>query len=284
MTVSYQQKLAAAITLSVSLGASTGAFATPLYSNGFETNVAGWDAFGGSFNATRVASGTAGVTSADGAFHAQSGMGSGAAGNWGGYNFGAGGGVPTAFQAYTTSVDIFLDVDGGWSNDTRFDFSSSINNASGNFLRDFVFNAGFYDASDATGPGAGTDRFIVSASNNAGRANSFPKNPGRDPFAISSTGWYTFQHSFFDDAGSLGVDLNILDDVGALLHSWSLGGDAIAGVGGNRYGWFVNNELRTLAFDNTSLTIDGAGSVPEPSTMLLLGIGMLGLPMARRRR
>ena len=72
--------------------------------------------------------------------------------------------------------------------------------------------------------------------------------------------------------------------MGALLHSWSLGGDAIAGVGGNRYGWFVNNELRTLAFDNTSLTIDGAGSVPEPSTMLLLGIGMLGLPMARRRR
>ncbi|MCA8967463.1 MAG: hypothetical protein KDC48_21455, partial [Planctomycetes bacterium] len=112
------------------MGVSTGAVGAQIYFNGFETDIAGWDAFGGAFNATRVASGTAGITSADGAFHGQSSGGvpnaSGSATNWGGYNFGAGGGVPTLFQEYTTSLDVFLDVDGGWANDTRFDYSSAV--------------------------------------------------------------------------------------------------------------------------------------------------------------
>ncbi len=151
--------------------------ATTLYSNGFETNITDWDAFGGSFNATRVASGTNGITSASGGFHAENSA-SGSASRWGGYNFGAGNAVPTAFQEYTTSVDIFLNVAGGWSNDTRFDFSSAINNAGGTHLRDFIFNAGFYNSLDLTGPGAGTDRFVISASNNSQPGSAFAKNPG----------------------------------------------------------------------------------------------------------
>lgn len=43
--------------------------AAQFYFNGFEANIAGWDAFGGGFNATRVPSGTNGVTSASGSFH-----------------------------------------------------------------------------------------------------------------------------------------------------------------------------------------------------------------------
>jgi hypothetical protein len=190
----------------------------------------------------------------------------GSAGNWGGYNFGAGP-VATPFQEYRTSLDIFLDVDAGLANDTRFDFTSAINNAAGGHLRDFAFNVGFYD--DASGPGAGDERFVISASNSTGRANSFPKNPGRDPFAISTTGWYTFEHHFYDNGGVLGVDLSIFDGGDSLLHSWTLSnpGDLIAGVGGNRYGWFATNELPVLAFDNTQLSTLAA--VPEPASLAL---------------
>jgi hypothetical protein len=271
-----------ATTVAIALFCAGSASAAPLYFNGFETNTAGWDAFGGSFNATRVASGTNGIPSASGSWHAENSA-SGSAGNWGGYNYGAGA-VPTAFQEYRTSADIYLNVGGGWANDTRFDFISAINNSAGGHLQDVVFNAGFYD--DATGPGAGTDRFVFSASNNAGRASSFPKNPGRDPFAISTTGWYTFEHHFSDNAGVLNVDLNIYDSSSSLLHSWTLTGAPIAGVGGNRYGWFANNEFDVLAFDNTQLELVNAQVIPEPVSFAVwsaIGLGTFAFGWRRKR-
>ncbi len=261
------------------LAATSPAQAGVLYSNGFETDIAGWNVFGGSFDATRVPSGTNSITSASGSFHAKSASPSGSATNWGGYNYGAGS-VPTVFQPYTTSLDIYLDVAGGWANDTRFDFSSAISNSSGGFLRDFVFNAGFYN--DATGPGASTNRFVISTGNNAGRSNSFPKNTGA--IAISTTGWYTFEQSFYDNAGVLNVDFNILDAANTLVNSWTLGTDPIGTVGGNRYGWFVRNEFNTLAFDNTQLSTPDVAAVPEPASLAIFGIGALSLAASRRRR
>jgi hypothetical protein len=245
--------------------------AQTIYSNGFETNTNDWDG-----TLVRVASGTGGITSASGAFHGVAGA---SFTRWGGYGFGAGSGNPAAFQPYVTSLDIYLNVSGGFANDTRFDFTSAINTPAGAHLRDFAFNAGFYN--DATGPGASTNRFIISASNNTGRANSFPKNAGRDPFAIGSTGWYTFRHAFSEVGGLLVVDMGIFDAGGNLLHSWALGGDAIAGVGGNRYGWFATNEFQSLAVDNASLTIS---AVPEPSALVLVGAGLAGIAVMRRRK
>ena len=198
------------------------AAAAPLYVNGFETNISDWDAFGGGFNATRVASGTNGVTSASGSFHAESSA-TGSASRWGGYNFGAGNAVPTAFQEYWTEIDVFLNVGGGWANNTRFDFSSAINNSAGLHRRDFIFNAGFYNDTDAS-PGSGTSRFVISASNNSQPASAFAKNPARNPIAISNTGWYTFQHHFYDNGGVLAVDMNIYDATNALINSWTLSG------------------------------------------------------------
>lgn len=257
---------------------AVGSSAAPLYFNGFETDTSGWPA-----GATRVASGTGGITSATGSYHAT--VAAGAYTNFGGYNYGAGNAVPTAFQPYRTAVDIYLDVGTSAANDTRFDYTSAINNSSGTHLRDFAFNIGFYD--DATGPGAGTDRFVVSASNNTGRSNSFPKNPARDPFAISATGWYTFQHTFYDNGGVLAVDLEIFDASDALLADWTLSSasDVISGVGGNRYGWFPNIEsgLAPLAIDNSLLEITPR-AVPEPATLLLVGSGLVALSVRRRRR
>src|SRR5438045_9109511 len=86
--------------------------------------------------------------------------------------------------------------------------------------RDFVFNAGFYTDTDATGSGP---RFVISASNNAGRGGAFPKNPGRMPYTIYKEGWYTFEHRFRDNGfGVLAVDLTIKDTTGVPLMTWTL--------------------------------------------------------------
>ena len=249
--------------------------AITLYSNGFETDIAGWT------TPTRVASGTGGITSADGAFHATTAATPFT--QWGGYNYGAGA-APTAFQDYTTSVDIFLNLGGGWANDTRFDFSSAINNAAGTHLRDFIFNAGFYGSADLTGPGAGTNRFIISASNNSQPGSAYAKDPGKAPIAISTTGWYTFEHHFYDNGGILAVDMSIIDSSNTLVNTWTISTtDSISATGGNRYGWFDYNQFPTLAFDNAELHTNPA-SVPDGgTTLVLLGGALTGLGALRRK-
>ncbi len=213
---------------------------------GFEVDRDGWFDFGGTL--TRVASGTNGVTSADGSWHAET---NGAFTRWGAYSsvFPAGG--------YTTSVDIYLDVDAGLANDTRFDYSSAINTPAGVHRRDFVITGGFYN--DAPDYGSG-NRFVFSASNNT---PGWPKNPARDPFPIMVTGWYTFQHRFYDSGGGvLACEMVIRDSGGSELHSWTLSNPAdIIGstVGGNRYGWLLNLGW-TLAIDNTAKTGFGNAS------------------------
>lgn len=64
------------------------------------------------------------------------------------------------------------------------------------------------------------NRFVFSASNSTGRPNSFPKNPARDPFAVTATGWYGLEHTFRDGgAGQLHVDLTLRSPSGAALHT-----------------------------------------------------------------
>ena len=274
--------IAVIVTLSLWLVATSGQ--ASLYSNGFETDVAGW------LSPTRVPSGTGGITSSSGSFHATTSAGAGDFTRWGGYNFGAGDAVSTSFQEYWTSVDIYLNVGGGWANNTRFDFTSAINNSGGTHLSDFIFNAGFYNDTDGS-PGSGTSRFVISASNNSQPGSAFAKNPARDPIAIGTTGWYTFEHHFYDNGGFLAVDMSIFDSANALVHTWSStispftpgAGQPIAGVGGNRYGWFDLSEFSTLAFDNAELRIVDQ-VVPEPMSVAVWSLfAMIGIAFGLRK-
>ena len=246
--------LTVVLALSVTALGSLALAAGSSFFQGFEADASGW------FGATRVASGTNGIISASGTWHAEATPGEFVAfTRWGGY-----GGIPGCsgnacaasfpVNGYITSIDIYLDADSiTIANDTRFDFSSAINQPAGPHRRDFVFNAGFYNDTDTTGTGP---RFVITGSNNAGRSGAFPKNPGRDPFTIADAGWYTFQHTFTDNgSGVLTVTLTIKDAAGTALHSWILSDptDFInSTVGSNRYGAFALQEFSLLAIDNSS--------------------------------
>jgi nitrous oxidase accessory protein NosD len=216
--------------------------------NGFEFDTGGWT------SATRVASGTDGISSAAGGFHAK--LAAGSFTRWGGYKsvFPAGG--------FTTSVRFYLNPAGGWANDTRFSFTSAVSNVSGAHLRDFGFNAGFYN--DAVGPGAGTNRILVNVSNGVGRGNSNPKDAN---VIISSAGWYTFEHSFQDNgSGVLAVTLTVRDSSNAVVGTpttLSTPADVIGTVvGGNRYGWLQTNEFTGgLPSDGGSITSSAFPSI-----------------------
>jgi hypothetical protein len=217
------------------------------YFQGFEIDTFDWS------GVTRVSSGTNGIPSAAGSFHAEADF---AAAPDTSDAFTFFGGPESTFPAggYTTKLDVYLDVEAGNPNDTRFDWSSAINDGAGDQRRDFVFNAGFYDDTDFTGSGP---RFVISASNNATRFDSFPKDPERDPFTITETGWYTFTHRFYNAGlGILAVELRITTLSGALQHSWTLSNptDVIGStVGGHSYGWLVIQEFPVLAIDNATL-------------------------------
>jgi len=260
---------------------------------GFETDTSGWLQFSDGFDGTitRQPSGYSngggyadGIASAAGGFHARiSGDApafcdpggppyqdcSGPFTRWGGYTrlFPIGG--------YRTSVAVYLDTAWAASQpDVRFDFSSSINNNTGGFLRDFVFNAGTNRAIDPGPPG-----FFINASTNAFRSGAFPENtcpapsgaPNicRAPVHITTSGWYTLRHTFRDSGGFLAVDLEIFDSTNTLVPgaSWTIfSGDAMAGVGGNRYGWFANEEIPDLAIDNSQRSGLTLGLTPATAT------------------
>jgi len=249
------------------------------YFNGFETNTAGWFNNSGA-TVTRVPSLSAssgyanGVPSASGNYHAQLGMASnfdtcvngggiqpiyyGPYTNWGGYSsiFPTGG--------YTTRVDIYLDT--AWASthfDRRFDWSSAINTPTGGFRRDFVFNVG----TTPTG-------FVVSGGNNANRCGANPADPGHSPVPVLTSGWYTFEHIFTGvPGGPLVATMNLINKAtNAVVGTWvrSDPSDIIGvTVGGNRYGWFVQNEIDDLPIDNSERT----GIVSTPGCEIKISDG-----------
>lgn len=240
------------------------------YFNGFETNTDSWFNLSGA-TISRVPSGDTSTTYASGV-SAETGnyyarlkkdtspdsctFGGGTAPifygpytKWGGYSsiFPPGG--------YSTGADIYLDVPYAIAHpDTRFDWSSAVNTPSGSFRRDFVFNVG----TDALG-------FVISGGNNSTRCGANPADPGHTPIHITTSGWYTFKHTF---SGVTGAPLTVTLTVSPAGSNVAMGtwirsdpSDIIGTtVGGNRYGWFVQNEFDGLAIDNTFRT--GVQSTP----------------------
>jgi hypothetical protein len=161
-------------------------------------------------------------------------------------------------------VDVYLDTRWAANHfDQRFDWSSAINQPNGQHRRDFVFNVG----TEPTG-------FVISGSNNGNRCGAFPANPGRFPVHVVASGWYTFEHSFTGvTGGPLVVNMTLINKTtNAVVGTWMLTdpSDIIgATVGGNRYGWFVQNEIDDLAIDNSERT----GIVSTPGCEIKISDG-----------
>jgi hypothetical protein len=249
------------------------------YFNGFEQNTAGWFNFNGG-TILRQPSGytgsgyASGIPSATGNYHARlgkdpspatcvSGAGvqpihHGPYTDWGGYS--------SAFPlgGYTTRVDIYLDTSWAATHvDQRFDWASAVNNTTGAHRRDFVFNVG----TQPTG-------FVISGSTNSTRCGAFPANPARTPVPVVASGWYTFEHTFTGLPGTpLVVNMRLIHKAtNVTVGTWSLTDPTdIIGVtvGGNRYGWFVQNEIDDLAIDNSERT----GLVSTPGCEIKISNG-----------
>jgi hypothetical protein len=304
----------AAVALTVVLVNNSASAAGPTYSNGFEVDTSGWlDAFGGTI--TRQASGFANpggyastIPSATGGFHArldrtecfgETGGGGptahcyGPLTRWGGYN------STWPVGGYTTRLDIYLDAAYATSNPdtyggnmacllppanatdvtcdgTRFDYTSAINNNSGNHLRDFGFNVSTGLAGDAC------SGFTVIGTTNVDRIGADPNGPGHQ--CIPTSGWYTFKHTFSEENGFLNVLMEVIPAGGGpATASFTISGiDPIGTVGCNRYGWFSNQEIWGLPIDNASMT--GCGTPPpvvvDPPPVIVLPPAGTGPPKA----
>lgn len=150
---------------------------------------------------------------------------------------------------WKASVDAYIDLSDPAvvANTYGWDLSVAANTQSGGHLRDFIFHV----ASDDSAPG----HVLVATSNNS----NFQKRNDLDAlnhYAVTTSGWYTFEWVFRDAAGVLAVDLNLLNADGSVLwtNTRSSATDLIGSVvGGNRYMWFTFLAVDKLAIDNTRL-------------------------------
>ncbi len=230
-----------------------GAQAATSFFNGFETDTSGWFGLSGS-TITQVASPSTwsnpgyadNLAAATGTGYARLGLATPATCTNGGGTpprlrgpYTDFGGYESTFPTggYSTKVDVYLDVTYAINHpDTRFDWDSA-NNA-----RDFVFNVG----TDASG-------FVVNASNSGDRCAVNPY--GGTAVSVTTSGWYTFKHTFTDQGGLVVGTLELIDkSTNTAVGTWVLNpGDTVAAAGGHTYGWFVQNEFDGLAIDNSEL-------------------------------
>jgi hypothetical protein len=147
-------------------------------------------------------------------------------------------------DGYVSEIDVYLDP--AMTVGEGFDLTVAASKIDGSSLRDFIFHVGQTDQG-----------LLVNGSNNTDFVFNEYKllnNNGGDFYEVTDAGWYTLQHSFYDNEGVLAVDLNLLDSEGVLLWTAtrSTETDVATDVGGARYQWltYVNGSFK---FDNQSL-------------------------------
>jgi hypothetical protein len=221
---------------------------TPTYSNGFETDTAGWvdgsdPGFPGFGSITRQPSGylnpggyASGIPSAAGGFHARLDRGecdtdnSGGGGptvycpgpftRWGGYN-------KTWNGGWETQVDVYLDTTYAQANADSYSGNLACltadstdpsckgtrfdySSAVNNTQGNFIRDFGF---NVATGPdlhgNLTCSGFFATAGMNINRSGADAYSQGNTK-CIPGSGWYTFKHTFYADSGFLNVRMQII--------------------------------------------------------------------------
>jgi len=269
------------------------------YNNDFESDTAGWGTSAASTitqqpdDYDNPGDYADLIDSAGGTNHARLGRGTCTAGSSAGgpfvncpgpYTYWGDGNSYTWNGPYTTQVDIYLDTEyanlhpdtygGNYAGlttpnpstdpadfGTRFDFTSAINSSTPDVnddavhLRDFGFNVSTGYVGDTC------DGFMITGQTVVNRNNANPNIGGHDPQCIDESGWYTFKHSFSDEAGFLKVVMEITP-VGFTgpTADWTITGiDSSGTFGCNRYGWFSNQEIFGLPMDNAKMEGGCAG-------------------------
>jgi hypothetical protein len=249
------------------LSAGADARAATIFSQDFETNSAGWfgASAGGSIARVPSGGGVLGVTSADGSFHGEvttgAANGSGSFTNFGGYS------TVWPVGGFTQSLDIYIDPAAGGIGDRWF-LDNAIQQDTGGWLE-----AGGVGA-EKTGA---AEWSLVADYDGAGY-------PGGG-IQITTAGWYTIESEWVEIGFEVQRKTRIYNSIGGLLYDdTSLPPfQDLADVGGWMYGWVglssgsASNGF-TLAIDNSGLT-----AVPEPGTLMLLGLGLAGVAAHRRR-
>jgi hypothetical protein len=161
---------------------------------------------------------------------------------------------------------------------SRFNWTVGLNDPSGNFHRDYVFQVGTApDPSGSFPSSACPNGYIINAQYNSFRSGGNPYQ-GFETKCLATSGWYTFQEVFTSVGGFLQVDWSILNSGGTTpatcqdttgAHTpctWSrtLSADPISQIGCPSYGWLANEEINDLAIDNTKFTTIG-GDCGQPT-------------------